>query len=506
MKRSQLGAITAVCLLLSACTAGLAPAFKHDIAAETDRLSDAKRQVEAAQTQVNKDLAGDPQLFADAAAPKQWKANLQSAAEQLNEASRADRALEDLSRRNRADSRPRAERLLAEERRERTTAVAQAKTVAAEADKWVAFKAALPAKLTDLSHKYSSLHERNISPVADIVHKAETDWPAKKSALESRLQSLQQIPSDAEKQWTASESARQHAAAGSATGADVATLIQADEALSMDASDWTTDADTLRALSGQLYDSWDKILTDLDTSNFENDRLFRERVKTVRTHHPDPASKETTTSASEQWVTVSEPAFRNVENNIGMAVGHKDVGLFDYEAQTTPQPAGFAYIASEQQGSNQYGYWGHDEGGSVWHWLPEYLILRELLWNHNYRPVVIDEYRGYQVARTAGRPYYGQATPTAPRTYGTGGTFTASHYAGSKYAQSGGFKGSAYASDRSGHGPSFDAAHPSTQGGSFAKSDGSGKRFGSGASAPSGQRFGQSHSFPKAGRGFGRHR
>ena len=171
-----------------------------------------------------------------------------------------------------------------------------------------------------------------------------------------------------------------------------------------------------------------------------------------------------------------------------------------------PQPAGFAYIATEQQGSNQYGYWGHDNGGSVWHWLPEYLILRELLRNHDYRPVVLGEYRGYQAARSAGRTYYGQTSPTSPPKYGTGGTFTATHYAGSKYAQSGGFKGSAYAADRVNHMPSFDGLHSQSQPGSFARSDGSGRRFGAGASAPSGRRFGQARRFPSAGRSFGRHR
>jgi len=182
-----------------------------------------------------------------------------------------------------------------------------------------------------------------------------------------------------------------------------------------------------------------------------------------------------------------------------VAIAHKDAGLFDSEAQTTAQPAGFAYIAPESQGSNQYGYWDHSSGHSVWTWLPEYLILRELLWNHDYRPVVIDEYRAYRTAQTAGRTYYGQTTPAAPPKYGTHGTFTQTHYADSRYVQHGGFSSSAYTTHP---GANPGTAHPEPHNQPGMNKDESGHGFGAGAHPPSGHQFGRPGGF-RPGRRFG---
>lgn len=506
MQPSKRNCAAVACLLLTACAGGLAPSLKQQIAAEAERLGDSRQQVQSAQAAVNRDLAGDPQLFENAAVSGEWNARLRSASEQLEEAAKADRSLEELARLNRADSSPRIERLLREEQRLRTSALAQSRAAQTEADKWVAFKAELPTRLEALQHEFGAIHDRSLTPVSDLIARTEADWPAKKAFLETRLHALDSVPADAEQKWKASESARKHAANGALTSADLTTLIQTDEGLNQDQNRLDRESENLREFSAQLYDSWDKILIDLDASTYENDRLFRERIKTIRTHLVDPASKQRTTSSSEKWVTVSEPAFRQVEGDLGMAIAHKDAGLFDFEAQTTPEPAGFAYIATEQQGSNQYGYWAHDSGTSVWHWLPEYLILRELLWNHDYRPVVLGEYRGYQVARDAGRTFYGKTSPSAPAKYGTGGTLTAEHYAGSKYVQSGGFKGSAYASNSAVRGPSFEGAHSSSQPGTLARGDGAGKRFGFGAAGSSGRRFGRGKGFPSIGRSFGRRR
>jgi hypothetical protein len=185
-----------------------------------------------------------------------------------------------------------------------------------------------------------------------------------------------------------------------------------------------------------------------------------------------------------------------------MAIAHKDAGHYDSEAVNTPQPPGYSYIASPEQGSNQYGYWTHNGGESFWTFLPQYLILRELLWNHDYRPVAVADYGAYRMAARNGTSYYGQQTPNSPPKYGSHGTFTQSHYADSRYVQSGSFKGSAYASRGSSPGSSFGGAHAEPDLGS------AGKRFGrQPGSAPQGQRFGRpSGGFKPSGRGFGRRR
>jgi hypothetical protein len=282
-------------------------------------------------------------------------------------------------------------------------------------------------------------------------------------------------------------------------GNQLATLIETDDDLARDATAMASKAGELQSLSVQLYYSWDKILTDLDDSRYGSDQVFRERIKTVRTQFIDVASKKIETTSDEQWLNVSEPQFRAVQNDLGMAIAHKDAGLFDSEAQTTPQPAGFAYIAPESQGSNQYGYWDDSSGHSVWTWLPEYLILRELL-HHDYRPVLADEYRAYRTAQSTGSTYYGQESPAAPPKYGTHGTFTQTHYADSRYVQRGGFSASGYAS-HPGTAGSAPRAEPHDQSGT--NNEGGGRRFGSGAHPSSGHQFGRPGGFRSPGRRFG---
>jgi hypothetical protein len=157
---------------------------------------------------------------------------------------------------------------------------------------------------------------------------------------------------------------------------------------------------------------------------------------------------------------------------------------------------------------NQYGYWEQRNGTSVWTWLPEYLLLRELLWNHHYMPVPSYEYDGYWSARRSGTTYYGGGytarnapAPAAPK-YGTHGTFTEHSYANSRYMnRGGGYSGSQYGSHNqyeTGHQAAPPSTLPRDQGHQFGRAPGSpssGRRFGSGGgsrphSAPSGRRFG----------------
>jgi hypothetical protein len=219
--------------------------------------------------------------------------------------------------------------------------------------------------LDKLRREYARVCDFDLGSVAKDVEHADHDWPAKKGALDERLQALRDIPKQAETQWKATEAVREAASRGKAGGNQLATLIETDDDLVRDATATASKAGELQSLSGQLYYSWDKLLTDLDDSRYGSDQVFRERIKTVRTHFIDVASKKTETTSDEHWVNVSEPQFRAVQNDLGMAIAHKDAGLFDSEAQTTAQPAGFAYIAPESQGSNRYGYWDHSSGHSV---------------------------------------------------------------------------------------------------------------------------------------------
>ncbi len=503
MKRRN-GALSVfgLCLFLLSCAGGLPPSLQREISDENSRLATAEQVVRRSQDAFDRDLAQAPDLFAAATETAQWKADLASARSKL---ASAKREAQDLSRVREV---PRSRSLLAQERAQREGAVATAKATEASADKWIAFRQNLPASLDAMKREYQTIHSADLSAVAKTVAQAGKDWPAKATYLDGRLAALRALPQAADTEWISIATAREDAATGKASGKEVATLIETDALLSQQSQSLANAPAELGGLCSQLYDTWDKILTDLDQSHYGGDSLYRERIKTVRTHYTDVAAKKTETHSEEHWTTVPEPAFRAVEKDMGMAIAHKDAGHFDSEAQTVPQPPGYSYIAPPEVGSNQYGYWNHDPyGHSVWTWLPEYLILRELLWNHSYQPVVMGDYSAYRMAQRNGTSYYGQRTPDAPPTYGSHGTFTQTHYANSRYVQSGGFKGSAYAS--AGGSPSASQPHGPS---SFSNSNGNsnaGKRFGrQPGSSPMGQKFGRPSGggFHPSGRGFGRRR
>lgn len=497
--------LAAAFAVLVACMGGLPHSLRREIAIESDKLHEAEQEFQHAQDILRQDLAQAPDLFRDVPAPNEWATRLKTDRENLDSAERDEKELEELNRRNRADSRRHAEMLLNAERNLRGTAIKDSRAVEAAVTKWLDFGHNPAVHLAQMKRNYDGVRAADLTPVSKTVEQAEHDWPAKKTALDDRLNALCELPKQAEAQWSSSEAARQSADEGKLTSPQLATLVQAEDTLSDEAKQINVKGDELRGLSGQLYYSWDKILTDLDTDHYGSDRTYRERIKTVRTHYIDVAAKKTEVSSDEHWVTVSEPAYHAVENDLGMAIAHKDAGLFDSEAQNIPQPAGFAYIAPESQGSNQYGYWTHSGGQSVWTWLPEYLILRDLLWSHDYRPVVLDEYRGYRTAQRSGQTYYGQSTPASPPKYGTHGTFTQTHYADSRYVQKGGFKGSAFDPHTRPGGPSiFSGSHPDQRGGFSSGEKDAGRQFGRGAGSPSGKRFGSPGGFRGPGRRFGR--
>ncbi len=491
-------------LLLVSC-GGLPRALRNQIASEKAALQTTERQLQHSLQTVKDDIAHSPDLFRGTSVSTEWPARLQSARATL------DRAKNDLQQFDRLNDPRRAEQLLSEERALRQSVVRDAESVEADANSWLDFERNIPHYLTAMQREYDQIHAVDLTPVTAAVQKAEQDWPAKKADLEGRLATLKQSSADAAgTEWRATESARQDAAAGTAKGPEIATLIQASDVLRRDDSQLTHDAEVLRAECGQLYDLWDKILADLEVAHREGETVYSEKLSTVRTHYVDVAAKKTEVSSDNKWVDVPASSYRAVENDLGMVIAHKDAGLFDSEAQNKVQPPGFAYIAPPSQGSNQYGYWSHSGGESVWTFLPQYLLMRELLWGHSYRPIYINEFNGYQTAMRAGRTYYGQETPSSAPKYGSHGTFTQQRYSGSRYVQSGGYGGSAYATNRS----AAPSPRPESSFSPRGEDSSAGKRFGGsssgqkfgGSNSGGGQRFG-SPAIPRVpGRSFGRRR
>ena len=473
-------------LTLAGCGGGLPGSLRSDIRSEEDRLRTAVQQLRRTSETVRGDLASAPDLFRTTTVASEWPARLKADERKLAEADNDSRELK------RTNQRERAERLLSDERSLREAAMRDADAVEAAANHWVSFNRDVPGNVSNMEREYAAVKAVDLGGVTQSVEKAGRDWPAKKADLDGRLAALRSVPESVGTKYRNSK--------GASGGGSVATLIEADEALAQAAENLPKDAAALTALSGQLYDSWDKILVDLEATNDGPYRLYREKLRTVRTHFTNVAAAKSDVTSDENWTDVPEPAYRNVERDLGMAIAHKDAGHFDSEAQNTAQPPGFAYMATPEQGSNQYGYWSHNEGGSFWTFLPQYLIMRELFWGHGYQPIYINEYNGYRVASRSGRTFYGTDTVTSQPKYGTHGTFTEKHYSGSRYVQSGGYR-------PSGTGSAASPGRSASPTPGYSRGDPSGHRFGSGSSGSSpGKRFGSSGGSRSSGRSFGRRR
>ena len=394
---------------------------RREIADAAQQLQQTDRQLEKTSREIRDDLAHSPDLFASVAAD--WRARLADVQSKL-EAARSDgRQLDALDKSGRKEDAPRVRQLLADQDRLRKIALEETDSLNAQATRWLDFDRNLPHYLVKMREAHDATRF-DFGPVTRVVEKAENDWPNKRADLDNRLQTLKTAPDRAERQWQSTEAERQAAAQGRATGAQVAMLIQADDVLESSAR-LPDEAYQLTARCGQLYDAWDKVLDDLDVEH----GTYREKLKTVRTHFNESGDRAPSTSTTENWVDTTPADYHAVENDLGMAIAHKDAGLYDSEAQTTPQPAGFAYIAPPSVGSNQYGYWTHTDHGSFWTFLPQYLIMRELFWGRdNYRPIVVNEYNSYYSASRTGQTWYGHD-------YGTHGAVTQQRYAGSRYVQ-----------------------------------------------------------------------
>ena len=464
---------------------------RADITSEAQQLTQTQQQVAAMQSEVAGDLSRDPDLFRAHDMNTVFPSRLTIVAKELDGAQRDKAALDRLLKVNRRQDTPQAQRLLTEERALRSAALNEATAVDTEARHWVDMKRNLPAELKQMEADHQTLAHWDFAPVTTVVTRAETDWPQKKADLDTRLTALRAIPADAERSWQSSDAERRKAEAGNLAGLDYGTLLTSAETLHSDVTLLPVRTQELDTLTGQLYTSWDKILVDLRDRKSGGQRDYEEEIRQVTTKFPDSTGKDGTTSSSEDWVEVSRASYKTADQNIGMSVAHKPVGKYDDEADSVPEPAGFAYMAPVGQ-RNQYGYWDHSGGGNFWVWYGQYALLRDLLWGHSYRPIPSYEWESYRTARSSGQTYYGHDEATGAPRYGTHGTFTQQHYSSSRYVRSsGGFGSSKYAS------------RSLREGGS-----GSGMKFGSKSGSGFRPRSAPSFhpSFRGGGRSFGRHR
>ena len=414
MSRSTLKALAVIltALIIVVLFAGLDKlpgGLRAKIDSERTAVSAAEKQVQAAKSETAQ-LVNWPDRFAAA------DADLHTAVLDMADLSR-------LEKQNRRSDRDRVESLLAHERQARTKALAAAADVRSQATRWADRRNHLPQEIEAMEHDYKAIQAFDLTPVTVAVERAETAWPEKKAHLDSRLAALRAMVAESDRLYESRDQEPDR-------------VLAAADALKASATDLPKQAANLQGLTSQLYDSWDKILVDMEVRGIGSAREYDQKIRTVRTH-------QSTTTSDEQWVTVSKAAYDSMHNDLGMAIEHKPAGRYDFEAERVAQPAGFAYVAPPGQ-ANQYGQWEHHDGRDFWVFYGQYALLRDLLFNHDYRPVDRGEWENYRTSRQNNQTYYGHD-------YGTQGAATQDRYKSSTYARSGGFRDSEFASKPGGY-------------------------------------------------------
>jgi len=471
-------------------------ATRNAIDAERSALASTTAQIQRAKDQVSSELQSDADIFRTVPASQQWPATLTGAQTVLQSADRDSQQLAILEKQNRRGDREQAEKLLADERQLRTSALRQATGVQNDASHWVDLKKHLPDDLQQMARDYQTIHSFDLNALNTAVQRAETDWPQKKADLDSRVASVKAIQARGDQIWQSSTDERRLAAANDFAHLNFGALGSDADALKAAAADLPRQSAAISTLADQLYNSWDKLLVDMR----QHGHIDEQEIRTVTTHLPDAAAKSGTTTSDERWVEVSPATYQALRNDLGMAIEHKPAGKYDSEADHVAQPAGFAYIAPAGQ-SNQYGYWDHSGGQSFWVFYGQYALMRDLLFNHSYRPLGQSEWEDYRSYQSTGLTYYGRDYEAGLPKYGSQGTATADRYSGSNYAKSGGFKDSRYAS-KSGN---YRDSRFATPGASNPNVDHAPKRFGSGSAPPHPSAPRPSFRPPTTGRRFGRH-
>jgi hypothetical protein len=446
--------------------------IRNQITSERSAYAAAQKQVASTKAEVDRDRSQEPALFAAIPSAHAYGDRIARGQSMLTSASRDLDDLAALEKRNRRSDKDRAQSLLSHEKQTREAATREVEAVRKDAAHWIEVKQHLPQEVADMERDYKAVQAVDLNGLASTIQKAEGDWPEKKSDLESRLASVRATATRAEDAWKSSAESRRAAAANEPGKVDYAALFGAADTLKTAAADLPKQSEGLKALSAQLYGTWDKLLVDMKV---RDGGKYEQQIRTVRTHLPDATSKNGTTTSDENWVEVSRAQYQAMERDLGMSIEHKAAGKYDVESERTAQPAGFAYMAPPGQ-TNRYGYWDNSGGHSFWVWYGQYALMRDLLFNRYYRPIDPYEYDRYRYYQERRQTYYGnEPGASGGAKYGTGGTATQERYSGSTFAKSGGFKDSKYASKPGG----FSDSKYASPGG-----DRTGKSFGQHQASP----------------------
>ena len=455
MERRALGvlAIILIGLMAIVATAGLdnLPAsLKKSVDAANGLLLKDKRAFEEDWHEVERYLSDEPALFQAEAAS--WRSRLDHDRGQLDAAAAKLISVQQLAKANRRTDDYYVERGLNEFNFLRQDALRDATGVRSEAERRLASKRALPARLQAMRASDDALQRIDAEDSIQSVRKAMGDWPAKREDLQTRLDRLKNLKDQGQKIWESSAGLRSAAEANRLADSDLDALLSQADQLDAVVHQARESLAEDNALASQLYTSFDKLLLDV-----EHGGAPRQKVRIVRTRFPDATLAHGQTTSEERWETLDTFRARDSDESSGVVIERKSAGEYDSEAERSVQPPAYAYIAPPGQ-ANAYGSWS----GGVWHWLPEYLFLSQLL-HASRRTITAPDFDAYQHARSRGEVFYGRNReysgprpsggssapgfgrltpfePPASRTLSPGG------YASSRYRSRGTFSGSQYRS------------------------------------------------------------
>jgi hypothetical protein len=399
MNRRALGflAILIIVLMAIVATAGLDNLPRHlrsRVNAASTQLQSDRSQFESNRVAVERAIVAEPDLFRTRAAS--WRERIRKAQAQLGEAETTMTSLRRLAEANRREDRESVERNLAKLESQRTQAVLVTDQIRREAERWIEYKRDLPRQLETMRTTYERIHTWDGAAGTAPAQKAMIDWPGKKDDLERRINALSALKQQGEAAWASTSEARAKAESQDWAAVDYAALFSAGEQLQATWKQLSDGAAAVNALAQQLYVDRNKVLLDLADGP-------RQKVRVIETKFSDSSLQDGQTTSQERWENIDEPRLNQLADNVGMVVERKPAGKYDSEAELTPQPPAYAYVAPPGQ-ANVYGSWSN----GVWHWLPQYLLLSHLLTRSAYPPITSGDFYAYQNARRRGELWYGR--------------------------------------------------------------------------------------------------
>jgi hypothetical protein len=408
MDRRALGATAAILVLLMGivATAGLdnlPKDLRTSVAAAATRVDTDRTLFQQHKTSVERALAAEPVLFRAREAAFLDRLTKDGAC--IAHESDQLAPLQQLVKANRRTDADKVRDGLSTFEQSRGSCLKDAVDLDADAQRWINYKKQLPARLAAMEEAHRAVSTFNIDSATAAAAKAKADWPAKQQDLDNRLAELKKLQESSEQIWTSTADLRAAAQQNKVDNFDYATFFQQADGMEANARNLKDASAGLNALAGQLYTSWDKLLLQVEPHD------ARQKVRIVRTKFADAALTNGQTTSEERWETIDSSRVRDAEKNAEMVIERKPAGKYDSEAEHVVQPPTYAYIAPPGQ-ANTYGSWQN----GVWQWLPQYLLLSQLL-NIGRHSIDANEYYAWQQARQRGDIYYGRNRsygPTVP--------------------------------------------------------------------------------------------